>query len=180
MIDVKPGEAIDRFRIRFQASDREPVQGQKFPFAHVNIDQDRLGRTGQLVFNVVEGPNVRMRKVDFVGNYSFSDARLKDQILTRHWIWIFRPGTYDLSQIDDDVASVRKYYQQKGFFDARVGRKIIFSPECLKSGQFRRRRGPAIRRRKVTFKGNASVGESELRKDLKLVEGRPFDNEISA
>ncbi|CAN5643274.1 outer membrane protein assembly factor BamA [soil metagenome] len=179
-IDVKPGEAIDRFRISLSKQAIENLYKDKnYPFAHVNIDQDRLARTGQLVFNVVEGPNVRVRKVEFIGNNSFSTDRLKDQIQTRHWIFIFRPGTYDLNQIDDDVASVRKYYQQKGFFDARVGRKIIFSPDMSEvQVNFVVEEGVRYTVDKITFKGNASVGEAELRRELKLVEGRPFDNEV--
>ncbi|MBC8108309.1 MAG: BamA/TamA family outer membrane protein [Anaerolineae bacterium] len=179
-IDVKPGEAIDRFRISLSKQAIENLYKDKnYPFAHVDFDSEQLGKTGTLVFNVVEGPNVRVRKVNFRGNHSFSDDRLKDQIQTRHWIWIFRPGTYDASQIDDDVASVRKYYQQKGFFDARVGRKIIFSPDLSEvQVDFVVEEGVRYVVDKITFKGNASVGEAELRKDLKLVEGQPFDNEV--
>ena len=180
VIDVKPGEAVDRFRISLAKQAIETLYKDKnYPFAHVIIDQDRLARTGQVVFNVVEGPNVRVRRVNFVGNHSFTDGRLKDQIQTRHWIWIFRPGTYDPNQIDDDVASVRKYYQQKGFFDARVGRKIIFSPDMTEvQVDFVVEEGVRYTVDKVTFKGNASVGEAELRKNLKLLEGEPFDNEV--
>ena len=180
VIDVSVGEAIDQFRISLSTQAIVTLYKDKnFPFAHVNVDKDRLARTGQLVFTVVEGPNVRVRKIEFIGRHSFTYGRLMDQIRTRYWIWIFRAGTYDPNQIDDDVASLRRYYQSKGFFDVRVGRKIIFSPDMTEvQVNFVIDEGIRYIVDKVTFKGNKIVSDEQLRKDLKLVPGEPFDNDV--
>src|SRR6185437_1015123 len=58
------------------------------------------------------------------------DARLKDQIKTKAWFPLFVPGTYDPDQIEQDVASIRQFYENHGFFDVRVGRKIVVSPDA--------------------------------------------------
>jgi len=63
---------------------------------------------GNIVFLITQGPNVRVRKVEMIGNTSFSEDKLKDQIKTRHWLWVFRAGTYDAEQIEDDAASIRR------------------------------------------------------------------------
>ena len=116
------------------AGDRDALQGQELSArARHRRFRERWRSTGELIFNVVEGPNVRVRNITFEGNRSFSDSRLKTRSDTRTRIWIFRAGLYDPNQLEDDVAAIRRYYESKGFFDARVGRKVIFSrttPRC--------------------------------------------------
>ena len=180
VIEVKPGEAIDRFRIALARQAIERLYRDKnYPYAHVDVDSDKLARTGDLVFQVVEGPNVRVRKVKFIGNHAFSDDKLKDQVQTKSWIWIFRAGTFDANQLEDDIAAVRRYYQQHGYFDVRVGRKVIVSPDMSEiEVDFIVEEGPRYIVDKVTFKGNATVPEAELRKNLKMVEGQYFDWDV--
>ena len=36
-----------------------------------------------------------IRKVDFIGNNSITTWKLKDQIKTNYYLFIFRPGTFD-------------------------------------------------------------------------------------
>jgi outer membrane protein insertion porin family len=175
-IDIKVGESIDRFRINLARQSIERLYKDKnYPFAQVVVPPDPLSK-GNLVFNITQGPNVRVRRVQILGNQSFSDDKLKDQIKTRHWIWIFRAGTYDPDQIEDDVASLRQWYDQHGFFDARVGRKIIWSPDQSEvMVTFVIDEGAHYKIDKVTFKGNSAVSEAELRKNMKVLEGRYYD-----
>lgn len=180
VVDVKPGEAIDLFRIALARQAIEQLYHDKnYPFAHVTIDTDTLNRTGELNFVIVEGPNVRIRKVAFVGNNSFTADRLKDQINSKSWIFILRPGTLDPAIVDDDVAALRRYYQNKGFFDVRVGRKLIFSPDQTEVQiNFLIDEGVRYVIDRISFKGNQTVSDHALRHDLKLVEGSYYDDDI--
>jgi outer membrane protein assembly factor BamA len=176
--EIKVGESIDRFRINLARQSIERMYKEKnHPFAHVEVPEAALTK-GDLIFNITEGPTVRVRRVQILGNQSFTDDKLKDQIKTRHWIWIFRPGTYDPDQIEDDVASLRRWYEEHGFFDARVGRKITWSvdqSEVMVS--FLINEGPRYKIDKVSFKGNSTVSDAQLQKNLKLTEGRYYDAE---
>jgi outer membrane protein insertion porin family len=169
-VDVKVGEAIDRFRISVAKRAIESTYREKnFPFAHVEVDEQELTRHGELNFDITEGPLVRVRKVGFVGNNSFTSDRLKDQIRTAYWIWIFRPGTFDPETVDED----------KGFFDVRVGRKLVFSPELDEMQvNFVIEEGPRYKIDRISFKGNAGVTEARFREKIKLVEGSYYDYEI--
>src|SRR5690606_25869223 len=83
----------------------------------------------------------------------------------------FSPDT-----VDDDVAALRRYYQDHGFFDVRIGRKLIVSPDQREMMvQFLIEEGPRYVIEKISFEGNQKVSEAELRQKLKLVEGRPYD-----
>ena len=61
-IGLKPGEAIDAFRV---ASAREAIERlyktRNFTYAHVDVPEEPLAKNGELVFNIVQGPNVTIR-----------------------------------------------------------------------------------------------------------------------
>lgn len=180
IVDIEPGQAVDQFRI---AQARRQIESfyrtRNYPLAQVSVDSQRLRQDGTLVFQIVEGPSVRIRNITFKGNNTFSDYKLKDQIKTRSWIWIFREGTYSADQVEDDVAAVRKFYQSKGFFDARVGRKLVISPDQSEMQiDFVVEEGPRYIVDKVTFKGNSAVAEAKLRENMRLVEGMGYDGDL--
>jgi len=180
VVNVEPGEAIEPFRISLARQAIEQLyRDRNFPNAQVEVLEDALTRSGVLIFKVTEGPSVRVRNINFVGANSFTEDRLKKQIRTRTWIWMFRPGTYDPDQIEDDVAALRRYYQSKGFFDARIGRKIIWSPDQSEVQiDFLIDEGPRYQVRSITFRGNHNLSERELREKLNLREGEVFDQEV--
>lgn len=178
--DLKEGQAIDQFRISLAKQSIETVYRDKnYPFAHVEVEADPLAKNGDLIFDIVQGPRVRIRRVAFIGAKSFDSDRLKDQIKTSSWIFIFRPGKYDPDQVDEDVASLRHFYETKGFFDVRVGRKLIYSPDMTElEVDFLVDEGRRYDVARISFQGNASIGEAKLRDGLKLVPVQPYDSEI--
>ncbi len=180
IIDLEIGQAVDNFRI---AQTRRQIEqfyrSKNYPLATVSVDPLALNKDGTLIFEIVEGPSVRIRNITFKGNQTFSDYKLKDQIKTRSWIWLIRDGTFTPDQVDDDVAAIRKYYQDKGYFDVRVGRKLVISPDQSEMQvDFLIEEGPRYIVDKVTFKGNSAVPEATLRNQLKLVEGMGYDSDL--
>lgn len=169
-IDLHEGEAIDTFRIAIARQSIEALYKEKnFPYAHVTVDRDKLAQTGQLVFDIVEGADVKVRRVNFLGNHSFSEDRLRDQVNTKYWIWIFRPGTYDPETVEDDVGALRRFYESRGFFDVRVGRTVTESPDQREiKVTFVIDEGKRYRVGQVSFRGNTSVAEAGLRKNSTL------------
>src|SRR4051812_48137386 len=62
IIGISEGEAVDSFRISIarQAIEQE-YREKDYPYAHVDVDRDALAQNGQLIFNITEGPNVKVR-----------------------------------------------------------------------------------------------------------------------
>jgi outer membrane protein insertion porin family len=178
-IDAQEGQAIDDFRIALSKQAIENTYRDKnYPFTEVQVEDTALAH-GDLVFDIVEGPHVRIRNVDFRGVRSFDKDKLKDQIKTSSWIFIFRPGIYDPQVVDEDVAALRHFYEDKGFFDVKVGRKLVFSPDQSElEVDFVISEGRRYDVARVSFQGNTSLGEAVLRAGLKLTPGRPYDSEI--
>jgi outer membrane protein insertion porin family len=180
IINVSEGEAIDRFRLALARQGIENVYRDKnYPFAHVEVLPEPLAERGEVVFQVVEGPNVRVRNIDFVGAKSFGEDRLKRQIQTKTWVFVIRPGTFSPEVVEDDVAAIQRYYQNKGFADVRVGRKLIWSPDMSELQiNFVVEEGPRYIVDRVSFRGISGVSEAQLRQNLRLREGMPYDADV--
>lgn len=186
VIDLKVGEAIDPFRLGLA---RDAIvrlyRNKNQPHAHVEVDDDEL-KKGIVVFKVVEGPKVRIRRIQILGNRSFTDSRIKEQIKSKSWFPLFVAGTFDPDIIEQDVAAIRQFYENHGFFDVRVGRKIVVSPtqkEVMVSFVIEEGRRYIVEKVRFNIQPApdsppSGVTEAELRKDLKLVEGRHYDADL--
>ena len=179
VIDLKVGQAIDAFRISLGKQAITTVyRDRNFPFAHVDVPPDPLTRNGELIFEIVEGPQVRIRNVNFLGAHAFSQAKLMDQIKTKTWFPIFTPGKYDSEQVEEDIGSLRRFYADRGFFEVKVGRKLIFSPDQSELQiDFLINEGPRYLIDQVSFSPNLSLTDAQLRANLKLQPGMYFDEE---
>lgn len=179
-VDLREGENIDNFRISLARQGIERVyRDSNYPFASVAVDQDKLNSSGELVFNIVEGPNVRIRKVSFPGNQSFEKDTLMDKIKSRSWIFVFRNGKLDFETLEDDVGALRRFYESKGFFDVRVGRRLRFSADLTECQvDFVIDEGLRYVVDQVEFQGPKSLAEADFRKDLKLAEGGYYDRDL--
>jgi outer membrane protein insertion porin family len=78
-----------------------------------------------LVFNISEGPKVKIREIDFVGNTAISDGDLKGEMKeTKEQWWlsfISGRGTYQETKFDEDAQRIVDFYQNRGYIKANVG-----------------------------------------------------------
>ena len=114
----------------------------------------------KVVFDVKEGPKVKVRTINFNGNTAVSDGTLARQMKSTkaHGMlsWITGKGTYNESKFDEDAEKVIEYYRNKGYITARVGQPEIKTIEDSDDKETRwvaaehpDRRGPALPRRQV-------------------------------
>ena len=180
-IDIRVGQSIDSFRINLaRLAIEHYYRDENYPFAHVDVIDEPLQRSGVLVYSIVEGPHVRIRNVTFEGNHTFSSGKLKDEIKTGSYFPIFRSGTLDEDQLEDDVAALQQYYRNHGFFDVRVGRKIAFSPDQSEAQvTFVINEGRRYTIAHIRFEGNQKPHtEFVLRGGMKCVEGQTYDFDL--
>ncbi|MBL9150346.1 MAG: BamA/TamA family outer membrane protein [Phycisphaerae bacterium] len=95
----------------------------------VTVDESQLADTGILIFRIIEGPRVRIKDVEFVGNASFDADKLYSQIKTRTAIPLFRKGQLDEELLFDDVAALDRFYKERGFVDVRIDRRVTLSTD---------------------------------------------------
>jgi outer membrane protein insertion porin family len=95
----------------------------------VTVDESALDETGVLLFRVIEGPRVKVKAIEFEGNTAFSDAQLHSEISTRTAVPLMRRGELDEDKLIDDVATLDRYYRDRGYLEVRVDRIIELSPD---------------------------------------------------
>ena len=78
-----------------------------------------------LTFNLDEGPRVKIKKIDFIGNKAISDGKLESQIKSNKsewmWSWITGRGTYQAAKFEEDADLIVEHYRNEGYVMARVG-----------------------------------------------------------
>tara|TARA_R110000868_G_scaffold232835_4_gene486488 strand:- start:17675 stop:20038 length:2364 start_codon:yes stop_codon:yes gene_type:complete len=76
-----------------------------------------------LVFEISEGPMTGVRRINFIGNHSFSDRRLRREVVTREsrwWRFYGSNDNYDPDRLEYDRELLRQFYQNRGFANFRV------------------------------------------------------------
>ncbi len=85
----------------------------------VELPQNRV----DLIFEISEGPVTGVRRVNFIGNDSFSDRALRGELVTveSHWWRFFSTNdNYDPDRLEYDRELLRQFYQNRGYADFRV------------------------------------------------------------
>jgi outer membrane protein insertion porin family len=78
-----------------------------------------------LIFEVNEGPLIKISTIKFIGNEAFSDNALKDVIESREakwYIFLARDDKYDANRLSLDTQKLRQFYLQNGYADIRITR----------------------------------------------------------
>jgi outer membrane protein insertion porin family len=131
-----------------------------------------------LVFEVTEGPRIRVKHISFVfdGPQSYSSFRLRQQIKSRQAIWILSRGKLEEGQLSRDAIDLKAWYRDHGYLDVEATPELRFSEDKLTSRvQFMVREGPRYYVAKVIFEGNTIYSDAELLGRIKMVEGKPYE-----
>ena len=118
---------------------REMLREKGFQFADVTHEIQEIPGGPKLIhltFKMEEGPKVRVRRIEFVGNKAVSDGVLKHQMKENsergafqdavHFPrWLFSligdKGTYQEAKFDEDAEKIVAYYRDNGYIRANVG-----------------------------------------------------------
>ena len=87
----------------------------------IELDENRV----DLVFEVDEGPLIKINSIVFSGNQNFSDRRLRQAIVSRErrwWAFLTPNDKYDEGRLDYDVRLLRQFYLARGYADINVSR----------------------------------------------------------
>lgn len=156
-----------------------------YEFAEVNSSVEPLPTGPKLVkvvFDIKEGPKVKVRALNFIGNSAVSDRALSRQMKStkaHSWLsWLTSKGTYQEAKFDEDADKVVEYYRNKGYIQARVGRPEIKTLEDSADKQTRWVRldipvdeGARFRVGDFSFDGNKVVKTEFLRPMFKMKTG---------
>lgn len=126
-LDVKTDQSLDPVQVQTGRDTLEhKYKSSGYYFAQVTVDQEAL-KEGRVVFDITEGPRVRIRGIKFEGNKDLPDDLLRTKLETQEYFLLLVKGDVDNDKLDRDVVTLRNYLREEGYLDARVTRRLDFS-----------------------------------------------------
>ena len=151
---------------------------QGYHFARVKVEAAADDQPHALVFEIDEGPRVRVESVTFTGTHTEPDARLAGLIETKP-PGALRRGLFRADTLERDMRVLLAHLRAQGYSDAAVG-----PPEAVFSEDRTRVRvtvpiaeGPRLIVASVDVQGAHLLSQAELRAAVALAPGEPWDAE---
>ncbi len=143
-----------------------------------NVSTERSAYN-DVIFDIVEGREVSMNNIDFVGNREFDSEQLRQLMKTKErgfFTWITKSGRIDREQVEDDLQAIVRQYRNYGYLRARIANVEYFgSPNTTGRQKLSMRvtieEGPRYRVRNVTFGGIKAYTPAELEPGLSMLGG---------
>lgn len=125
-VKIQPNASLDERQVKEDTeSIREYYQKAGYNQVAVNytIERDRSSGFGTVIFNIREGPRVKIGKIVFEGNEHASSRKLRKEMDTRRWwfmSWMTGSGRFEDDVFDEDLDKLRDYYREEGFLDVGI------------------------------------------------------------
>lgn len=123
------------------------------------------------IFDVNEGPVVRIGKVEFHGNKVLSSRQLRAVMETRPFnilSYVFDTGVLDTKKLQDDRERINALYYQHGYLNAHVSEPVITREKGKLVITMDVDEGEQFKTGKVNLQGDLKVPEKDLTKLLTL------------
>jgi outer membrane protein insertion porin family len=176
-LGFKPGDYLDVFLARNGVDVlTELYHKEGYAFVGVSLDEGRLS-LGQIAYSVVEGPRVKIKKVQFRGNEMFKNSELHGVIKTekrKFWIW---QAYYNAKTVEEDLRKLQEAYQKRGFLNSQLTTDVTFSDDKAAAVvAFVIDEGPMFTVDKIEVSGNEFFDDSSLLEGTKLKEGEAYSS----
>ena len=167
---------------------RELYAAEGYQFAEIKPETKPVEGGTKLVhitFHITEGPKVRIRDVDFVGNVAVTDGwlnkKMKENKEKGFFGFITGGGTYKEDKFAEDAQLITDAYRDEGYIMAQVGQPQLKTLEDSTDGKTRwiQLQVPITEGKKYavgdfTFEGNKVVNSEALRPLFKLEKGETY------
>ncbi len=95
-----------------------------YPLATCELAEGANPTDSRVVFNITQGPKVKVKEILFEGNTFVSGAVLNTHVKSTHEFLGLVGGTLNLYMVEYDVEELEKYYKSFGYHDVRVSREL--------------------------------------------------------
>jgi outer membrane protein assembly complex protein YaeT len=151
-------------------------------FANVVLEEGDKAGDERIVFNITEGPIVRVRSTNFMGQEDLATAaRLRTQIDTNRSLFGLLGGVFQPRQIDADVVKLEDYYKANGYLNVRVARELKFSDDFRDVHiTFHIQEGIRYKVDGVSVNGNKTFASADLKGVTRLKPGDYYNEGVVA
>jgi outer membrane protein insertion porin family len=143
---------------------------RKIGFAFVNVtwNGEEFSK-GNVVYEIEEGPRVKIASVKFIGNENIKTGSLKKVIKTKKKKWFYWPFYYNEETVAEDIEALENLYYNKGFLDYSISAKKEFTEDKSRARiTFIIDEGPIYCIGDIFLTGNKAFDEQTLRARMQL------------
>ena len=168
--------------VRAEQSVLEAYREKGHNLAKVDVEEGPLDEEGrrQLIFRIVEGPKVNLKKITFEGNNAFSDGQLRSKMKeTKQDGWWFGGGKYNAKTYEEDKDKVLEWYRQNGYREAEVVSDSLYFDGTGKDlfVNIRLSEGPLYTFGEVTWEGNENLPDIAFHSLIVSKKGTVYSSE---
>ena len=193
-IGLRTGQRIPEFQIaarKLKVLDLFLEEGFLLATVDVSIEkikgdssatnQIRITNTRNLTLNIKEGHKVKVDAINFIGNESFSDRRLRrvlKETKQQRWYFFWR-SSFDENKFQDDQEKLKAFYQKQGYRDAMiVTDSTSYSADKKKMNIWLTlNEGPKYYYRNFSWDGNEIYTDKQLNNALGISNGEAYNEE---
>jgi outer membrane protein insertion porin family len=129
-----------------------------------------------IIFKVQENTPITIRKINLLGNEAFSDAELKNFMITKAYTWLAfmnNSGVYRDEFLDADQNNLTYYYRDNGYAEATIATPtaVLDRSKTNVEVSFYIEQGERYSIGKINITGNLIFSDEDLKKVLTLKEG---------
>ena len=148
-------------------------------FAQVHLREGANLTDRRIVFEITEGPVVKVDAVRFEGNTTVSDSTLKNRIDSSSAIFNRIGGRYVPAQVEMDVVKLKEYYKAIGFQMVRVQHELERSPDMARvTLVFHIDEGPRHVIKSVQLDGNKIYDNKALMSQIQAKPNEYYDSRV--
>lgn len=155
---------------------QQEYKAKGYHFAEVELIKGHLPEHREVVFQIKEGPKVKVTERSFEGNRFWSDGDLRKNLVSKEAI-LFWGGQYTPETLPADVEALKTFYRGVGFFDVEATSETRFSADRSNVElHYKITEGERYGVRSIRFEGNSVVSNMQLQEGLQLNAGQKFSS----
>lgn len=122
-IDLSTGQYLDPARLEEDKRDiLQLYEEDGYMLADVEVETQEFEDVGEVAlnFNIHEGEKVKIEKIRFQGNKSFSDKKLRKQMEDTHESHWWNTAHFNQEKFQADLDRVIDFYMEEGYINAEI------------------------------------------------------------
>src|SRR3990172_1775298 len=177
-IGIKEGDYIKPYLLKLDEDKIKELYIKKcFQRIQVHAESKVVDGKTVVVFNVEEGPKIRIAEITFTGNNNFKRRKLLKQMESRqkHFPAFIFPGRFGQKMFESDIVKLKEFYMNNGWLDVDVGWEITYNEDNTRMLlNIHVKEGERYYVENLRIQGETLFTEEELKEKLKFKKGGPF------
>ncbi|MCM8778801.1 MAG: outer membrane protein assembly factor BamA [Candidatus Omnitrophica bacterium] len=139
------------------------------------IEVDPQTNYARVKFIINEKFRARIKKIKVEGNKSYPRGKILKLVKTKP-AGIFRSGVFKPEVLEEDKERIKTFYQDAGYMDVEVESAVKYEKNWIYIN-FKIEEGKKYFANEINISGNTVYTREEIKKVLKMVQGKPFRQE---